>query len=97
MALLRPDGALWFRGLATWMEEDDTLLRALTDKLQVRRIVAGHSTALDGHIKNRFDGRVFLIDTGMLSSHYEGGRPSALVLDGDRAVALYLDSEEELE
>ena len=34
-------------------------------------------------ISNRFDGRVYLIDTGMLSSYFSGGRPSALdILDG---------------
>jgi hypothetical protein len=39
---------------------------------------------------------VFLIDTGMLSSVYEGGRPSALVISGGVFKAVYTDGSEEL-
>jgi hypothetical protein len=35
-----------------------------------------------------------LIDTGMLSSYYHGGKPSALEIDGDRKfTAVYLDQQ----
>jgi hypothetical protein len=39
----------------------------------------------------RFERRVFLIDTGMLSTYYKGGRASALEIDGSRVTAIYSD------
>jgi len=33
----------------------------------------------------------------MLSSHYEGGQPSALVIEGDSFTAIYLDDSEVVE
>ena len=45
-------------------------------------------------IRVRFKNRVFLIDTGMLSSYYTGGRPSALEIDGGTFTAIYLDHRE---
>ena len=50
----------------------------------------------NGRIRDRFDGRVFFIDTGMLSTVYERGRASALEISGGRLRALYLDGSEEL-
>ncbi len=47
-------------------------------------------------IRVRFKNRVFLIDTGMLSSYYTGGRPSALEIDGGVFTAIYLDHREVL-
>ena len=44
----------------------------------------------------RFGNRVFFIDTGMLSSYYAGGRPSALEIDGGTFTAIYLDHREVL-
>jgi hypothetical protein len=39
---------------------------------------------------------VFLIDTGMLSSHYTGGRSSALEISGETITAIYTDGREVL-
>jgi hypothetical protein len=39
---------------------------------------------------------VFLIDTGMLSSFYKGGRPSALEIEGGRITAIYTGERETL-
>jgi len=37
---------------------------------------------------------VFLIDTGMLSSYYTGGRPSALeICGGAKFIAVYMDEQ----
>ncbi len=45
-------------------------------------------------MRPRFGNKVFLIDTGMLSSYYPGGRPSALEICGDaKFVAVYLDQQ----
>jgi hypothetical protein len=44
-----------------------------------------------GEIRSRFEGKVFLIDTGMLASYYPGGRPSALEIADGKFTAIYLD------
>ena len=45
-------------------------------------------------MRPRFGNKVFLIDTGMLSSYYPGGRPSALEICGDaKFIAVYLDQQ----
>ena len=46
-----------------------------------------------GHIKSRFDGRIFLADTGMLSSFYTGGRASAVEIGDGVFRAIYLDGD----
>ncbi len=47
-----------------------------------------------GRIRPRFGNKIFLIDTGMLSSYYPGGRPSALEICADnKIVAVYLDQQ----
>ncbi len=92
-SVVREDGPLWFRGYALWTAEQGA--REIGPILQgqhVNRIVVGHTVPASGRITPRFQRRVFLIDTGMLVSHYTGGRASALeILDG-RVTALYLDS-----
>ncbi len=80
--LFAADSPLWFRGYAeTPLGFDDEQLAALLDQTDqaygVTRTVAAHSPLAGHTILNRLDGRLFLIDTGMLSSYY-GGRPSAL-------------------
>jgi len=45
----------------------------------------------------RFEGKIFLIDTGMLSSYYRGGGASALEIQDGGFTAIYLNSREELE
>jgi hypothetical protein len=42
------------------------------------RFVVGHTMTSGFRVVARFSSRVFLIDTGMLSSYYQGGRASAL-------------------
>jgi hypothetical protein len=50
-----------------------------------------------GHIRSRFGGKVFLIDTGMLSTYWQGGRASALEIHaGDKFTAQYLDGQDVL-
>lgn len=87
---VHPDGPLWFRGFATWSDEEGApeVTRALA-ALGGRRFVVGHSVQPEGRIGVRFDHRVFLIDTGMLSAYYTGGRASALEIAGERIAAIY--------
>jgi hypothetical protein len=92
-----PDGPLWFRGNAKWDEESQTAeVAELLAGIGAAHMVGGHTVQRDGHIQVRFGGRVILIDTGMLSTVYEGGRPSALVISDGAFIAIYADGSEEV-
>lgn len=87
--LVTSEGPLWFRGFAHWPEtEGNPLVDALVEAKGVRAFIVGHTTQR-GRIGERFGGRVFLIDTGMLTSFYSGGQPAALEIVGDRFTAIY--------
>lgn len=92
------DGPLWFRGAAKWDEEErGEELTGLLVGVGASYMVGGHTPQRPSRINTRFEGRVFLIDTGMLSSHYEGGQPSALVIEDGTFSAIYLEDSEVLE
>ena len=95
--MMSPDGPLWFRGATRWDEEiHGEEMAALLDGIGADVMIVGHTPDREGTIRVRFKDRVFLIDTGMLSSYYEGGRPSALEIDGGVFTAIYLDHREVL-
>jgi hypothetical protein len=92
-AILDPNGPLWFRGYATWRSDEGA---SQLDQLQRRfgpvRFVVGHTMTSGFRAMGRFSSRVFLIDTGMLSSYYKGGRASALeIQNGTYAVVTLED------
>src|SRR5256712_12096253 len=82
-ASMAENGPLWFRGFAQWTDaEGAPQVQRLTQAFAVARCVVGH-TPQPGQIVSRFDGKAFLIDTGMLSSYVSGGPASALeIKDG---------------
>ena len=85
-------GPLWFRGFARWPEtEGIPRVARLLANYDAAHFVVGHTTVQNGRIQPRFDGKVFLIDTGILRSQSPGGRPSALEIQGDKFTAIYLD------
>ena len=90
-SLLAPAGPLWFRGYSLWTDEEGApRMEALVRKFKTNRFVTGHTVQDRGQIRERFGGRLFLIDTGMLNGRFfPGGRPSALELVGDKAIPLY--------
>jgi len=92
---IRVDGPLWFRGYDQWSDDEGAAaVEKLLDAYHVAHIVTGHTWQKGGHIRPRFGNKVFLIDTGMLSSYYPGGRPSALQICGDgKFTALYMDQQ----
>jgi len=95
--MMSPEGPLWFRGPTRWDEElQGDEMAALLDGVGADVMVVGHTPDSEGLIRVRFKNRVFLIDTGMLSSYYTGGRPSALEIDGGTFTAIYLDHREVL-
>ena len=93
-SLFEPEGPLWFRGFATWpenQETSDTQVTPLMAKYGVERFVTGH-TPQPGRILPRFNNRIILIDTGMLTTYFKNGRPSALELLNGGITAIYPDS-----
>lgn len=94
-SLLADDGPMWFRGFALWKETDEAPFMALIGRLGVDRFIAGHTPMPTRRIMNRWDYRIFQIDTGMLGGDFfKDGRASALELVGDRVTAIYTDSRE---
>jgi calcineurin-like phosphoesterase family protein len=90
---VRTDGPLWFRGYDQWTEEEgSSQVEKILKSFKVDHLVTGHTVQKGGMIRPRFGGKVFLIDTGMLSSYYTGGRASALAIQGNaKFTAQYMD------
>ncbi len=90
---VRADGPLWFRGYDQWTDEEGaTQIDKILQSFKANHVVTGHTVQKTGHIRSRFGGKVLLIDTGMLSSYYTGGRPSALEIENDgKFTAEYMD------
>lgn len=87
--VVNPEGALWYRGLAT--EPDHPAggpFATLLAKYNATRFVTGHTPQQTASITARFGGRAILIDTGMLAAYYKG-RPAALEIAGDKLTAIY--------
>jgi hypothetical protein len=90
--MVHPDGLLWYRGYSEWSDDEGTAqLEQLLESCDVEHIVVGHTPQLAGAIRARFDDRLYLADTGMLSSYYTGGRASMLEIRDGGFRALYLD------
>jgi hypothetical protein len=78
-----PDGPLWFRGYSQWSDaEGNAEMPRILKSAGVERFVVGHTVQPNGRIRARFDGAVFLIDTGMLASHFRGRASALEIVDG---------------
>jgi hypothetical protein len=95
---MREDGPLWFRGYDSWIEEAGAPeIAKILAAYRASHIVVAHTVQQKTHIRSRFAGAVFLIDTGMLSTYWQGGRASALEIQKDgKITALYIDGQEVL-
>ena len=92
-ASVRTDGPLWFRGYDQWSDEEgNAQLVKILQAFKADHFVTGHTVQKQGRVRERFGGKVFLIDTGMLSSYYPGGRASALEIENKvKFTAEYMD------
>ncbi len=73
---MSPEGPLWFRGYATWTDEEGTkAIAGILRRYDARRFVAAHTVVGENRIATRFDDRLYLIDTL---------EPSALVIQDSR-------------
>jgi Calcineurin-like phosphoesterase len=89
--IFSPAGPTWYRGQALcnrFAEEEN--LEAALDALGVSRVVAGHTVSPTGRVQSRFDGRVILLDTGMLPEVYRGS-PAAFVFENGQWTVAYAD------
>lgn len=86
-----PIGPLWYRGTASCprLVEGDDLNEAL-GKIGASRIVNGHTTTSMRRVQQRLDGRVILVDTGMLKESYQGSG-NALIIEGEMLEAVNQD------
>ncbi|MBI3666365.1 MAG: hypothetical protein HY236_09100 [Acidobacteria bacterium] len=64
-------------------------LSQILKRFKAQYVVVGHSIPATRRILVRFDGHVFLIDTGMLASYFQG-RPSALEISGGEFKSIYV-------
>jgi len=88
------NGPLWYRGNVVCnavIEADrlDASLRAIG----ANRVVIGHTPTNGRRVLERFDGRIFQVDTGMLNSYYKGSG-NALILEQDRVYVINQGSTE---
>ncbi len=92
---VRVDGPLWFRGYDKWTDDEGMAqIGKVLEAYDAAHIAVGHTVQKGGRIRPRFGNKVFLIDTGMLSSYYPGGRASALEICGDATfTAEYMDQQ----
>jgi hypothetical protein len=81
-------GPLWYRGSAMCNSafETDTASTVLR-QLAATSVVVGHTITETKRVTTRLDGRVTMIDTGMLPKYK--GQPSALVIDGNTRSVIY--------
>lgn len=94
--ILLQDSPLWYRGYTNLGEAElEEHLDELEQAFGAHRFVVAHSPMATGSIHQRLEGRVFLIDTGMLATYYKG-RPSALEIDDGTFSALYLEGERQV-
>ncbi len=63
----------------------------LLERYEAARFVVGHTVPTTKRITSRLDGKVFLIYTGMLASHYRG-RASALEIHGEQLTSIYAEA-----
>jgi len=82
--LQAPDGPLWYRQDAYCgvLIEGDRLDQALA-AIGAQRVVIGHTTTDNRRVQERFGGRIYEIDTGILTEYYRGSG-SALVIEDER-------------
>jgi hypothetical protein len=83
-------GPLWYRGSVYCSElVERPVLDAALGAVGASSVVVGHTPSGDRRVRALHDGRVVMLDTGMLAEYYSG-RPAALVIEEDERRVLYL-------
>ena len=88
--MFHDNGPLWYRGYAQWTDANGTpLIQRLVEAFGVARFVVGHTPQPGGQIGTRFNGKIYLVDTGMLAGYVPGGRASALNMQDGKISFIY--------
>ncbi len=91
LELFTPTGPTWFRGQALcYPYAEAANLEAAFARLEVKRVVEGHTVSPTGRVQSRFGGQVILLDTGMLQAVYKG-EPAALIFENGAWSVAYAD------
>lgn len=91
-----PAGPTWYRGTmaCNGLIEGDALNVALS-RIGAKRVVIGHKSTITRQVQQRMNGRIVEIDTGMLTSYYEGSG-NALIIEGDQLSVVNQDGNTDL-
>jgi hypothetical protein len=86
---LAAGGPLWYRGNVYCKPLlEGGVVSAGLRRLGATRAVLGHTPTGDRLVHSLYDGRIVMLDTGMLGAYFKG-RPAALVSDRDRIYVQY--------
>lgn len=87
---LGPEGPLWYRGSVYCNAiVEEPVLEAALAALDASSVVVGHTPTGNRRVRALYNGRLVMLDTGMLADYY-AGRPAALVIDDDERRVQYL-------
>jgi len=85
------NGPLWYRGSVRCKEIlEMPILTAALENLHAKRVVVGHTPTTDRRVHSIRNGKLTMLDTGMLASHYKG-RPAALISQAGKSEVQYLN------
>ncbi|HLF12783.1 MAG TPA: metallophosphoesterase [Gammaproteobacteria bacterium] len=91
---LAVDGPLWYRGSVYCKAIlEEPLLDAALERLDVAKVVVGHTPTEDRRVHELYEGKLIMLDTGMLASYY-AGRPAALIIENGETLVQYLGPQE---
>jgi len=90
LTIMSSEGPLWYRGFAQIPEQElASKLDQVLKRFKIRHMIIGHTVSPSKRIASRFDGRVFMIDTGMLGPYFQG-RASALEINDGHFKGIYV-------
>lgn len=86
-----PHGPVWYRRTAMCHPFNEYPVTSdILKHLEAERVFIGHTVTNSHRVGRRLDGLVYQVDTGMLTSHYEGV-PAMTVIEGGEVQVYYAD------
>jgi len=86
-----PHGPVWYRRTAMCHPFSEYPVTSnVLKRLEAERVFIGHTGTISHRVGRRLDGLVYKLDTGMLTSHYDG-IPAMTVIEGREVKVYYAD------
>lgn len=84
--VFKPEGPLWFRGLAQYRGKDyETVVDTILSNLKAKHMVIAHTPQIIKEDMKRYDGKIWIIDTGISEVfRSSGGYLSALIIENGK-------------